>query len=358
MNIQNGQFTLNDLNAAIASQNYGYSEVSNKPGPLRESVFQGEEVYKLKYKAAQARLFLRLLPFILCNLIPAGDDYYALITELNELCQIIFSPVIALPTINLLKSKIGEHLKNFKEHFPNVNIIPKQHYLVHIPSMIKQLGPLIRHSCFGFESAHNYFKNLARKQNFKNLPKSLAERCQLMECGNFGDRDEAAHTHPLFSAERKFGPLSAVTVKETAYLRVKFDIFGLLPGLNIQNTYKTSSVVCYGTEFRKGGIIICKVDEESKRPIFGCILQIWTSNDFVYFEYKLLETLCFRERFQAYQVKYVLDSETEVCSYESLVDFNVLHIHEDHEGELYVPVKYDIMDLIEQHLKGDNPLKY
>ncbi|XP_028415149.1 uncharacterized protein LOC114538196 [Dendronephthya gigantea] len=169
--MENGHFTLIELNAAIASQTYGYSEVSDRPGPLRESVFQGEDGYKLKFKASQTRLFLRLLPFILCSLIPAGDDYYTLVTELIELCQIIFSPVITLPTINLLKMKIGQHLQNFKEHFPGLNIIPKQHYMIHIPSMIKHLGPLIRHSCFGFESAHNYFKELARKQNFKNLPK-------------------------------------------------------------------------------------------------------------------------------------------------------------------------------------------
>lgn len=170
--IQNSYFTLPELNAAINSQNYGYSEIADKLGPLRESVFHGEESYKLKYKAVQARLFLRLLPFILCTVIPDDDEYYCLITELIEICQIVFAPVISLSTINLLKLKIGEHLLNFKNQFPNVNIIPKQHYLIHIPSMIKELGPLVLHSCFGFESAHSYFKELARKQNFKNLPKS------------------------------------------------------------------------------------------------------------------------------------------------------------------------------------------
>ena len=356
--IHNGQFTLVDLNAAISSQNYGYSEVSDKPSPLRESVFQREEGYKLKYKAAQARLFLRLIPFILCSLIPVDDDYYTLVVELIELCQIVFTPVITLPTINLLKGKIGEHFRNFKKHFPNISITPKQHYMIHIPSMIKQLGPMIRHSCFGFESAHNYFKELARKQNFKNLPKSLAERCQLKECRNFAYTNEAGITHPLFSTEMNFGPLSGTTERERTSLRAQFDIFGLLPGINLQNTYKTSWVVCYGTELKRGGIIICRIDEEYERPVFGSIHQIWTLNNFLYFEYKPLETLCFSERFQAYHVKSVIDLPTELCSYESLVDFNVPRIHEANEGEQYVPVKYDIVDLIEQHLRGENPLKY
>ena len=151
--ISSGEFTLTQLNKAIRSQCYGYSEVANKPDPLRESVFQGDEKYKLKYNAAQARLFLRLIPFILCSLVCENDPIYPLITELIAICQIVFSPVISLQTISLLKLLIGEHLGNFKEHFPDVSIIPKQHYLIHIPRMIKHLGPLVRHSCFNFESS-------------------------------------------------------------------------------------------------------------------------------------------------------------------------------------------------------------
>ena len=272
--------------------------------------------------------------------------------------KIIFSPVISLSTINLLKFLISEHLKNFKEHFPDVSILPKQHYMIHFPSMIKQLGPLIRHSCFAFESAHNYFKELAGKQNFKNLAKSLAERCQLKECGNFADVNEAARTHPLFASEKNFGPLSMATENARKTMRTKFDAFGLLPGIKLQHLYKVAWVICHWTKFKRGGITICNVDEEGALPVFGEIHQIWILNDYVYFEYMPLETLYFSERFQAYHVKYVADVDTKLCSYESLVDYNVFHSHEDNEGELYVPVKYDIVDLMEQHMEGKNPLKF
>ena len=92
--------------------------------------------------------------------------------------------------------------------------------------MIKLLGPLVRHSCFNFESPHNYFKELARKQNFKNLAKSLAEQCQLKECGNFGDSMEDAKSHPLFSSERKYGSLSLAEESARMHLREKMDSFG------------------------------------------------------------------------------------------------------------------------------------
>ena len=34
------------------------------------------------------------------------------------------------------------------------------------------------------------------------------------------------------------------------------------------------------------------------------------------------------------------------------MDFNVLHVHKGRLNELYVPVKYDIDDLVEQRFKG------
>jgi hypothetical protein len=356
--IDAGQFTLPQLNSAISNQEYGYSEVSDKPGPLRETVFRGDEGYKLKYNAAQARLFLRLLPFILSSLVDEDDAFYHLLTELISIVQIVFSPVISVDTINTLRVLIAEHLSGFKEKFPNVNITPKQHYLIHIPTMIRQLGPLIRHSCFGFESAHNYFKEIARKQNFKNLSKSLAERCQLNECSNFGDPNEKGNSHPLFSTERKYGVVTLATKSSRESLRSKLDSFGMLPGVHLEYVYRTTWVICYGTKFCKDGVVICNVDETSMLPVFASIKEIWVISDFVYFECMLFKTLSFSEDHQAYHIQ---ESASEtghvICPYENLVDYNVFHIHKDCLKELYISVKYDVKDLMAQHVKGCNPLK-
>ena len=48
--IRSGVITLSQINGAIASHEYGYSEVCDKSCPLKESVFFGKERYKLKYK--------------------------------------------------------------------------------------------------------------------------------------------------------------------------------------------------------------------------------------------------------------------------------------------------------------------
>ena len=59
--IENDFFKLEELNSLIEKHSYGYTEISSKPGPLRQTVFTNKEGYKLKYSAAQAILFLRLL---------------------------------------------------------------------------------------------------------------------------------------------------------------------------------------------------------------------------------------------------------------------------------------------------------
>ena len=50
------------------------------------------------------------------------------------------------------------------------------------------------------------------------------------------------------------------------------------------------------------------------------------------------------------------EKENVVCPYENLVDYNIFHIKKDHHGNNYVPVKYDLDNLIDEHVQGQNPL--
>ncbi|CAB4011337.1 Hypothetical predicted protein [Paramuricea clavata] len=256
--VQSGTTTLSQINGAITSHRYGYSEISDKPDPLRETVFFGDERYKLKYKVAQARMFLRLLPFIIGPLVDSEDPYYLFLVELIHIVQLVFSPVIKIGTIHYLKQIIDEHLSNFKKLFPNSNILPKHHYLVHIPSTIQQLGPM-----------------------------------------------------------------------------EKFDVSSLLPGISLANACKVSWVELYGTKYKNADVLAVDAHGDPIFPVFGVISM-----------------------HMAYQVTKLDGGEScgRVFSYESIVDYNVFHIKKDHYGNQYVPVKYDIDDLMEDHVEGRNPL--
>ena len=286
------------------------------------------------------------------------DAYYQFLVELIHIVLLIFSLVIKRESIHYLKLAIEEHLTTFRKLFPQCNITPKQHYLIHTPSTIQMLGPMVRSSCFSFESAHSYFKELARNQNFKNLPLSLAKRSQYNKCCSFGDPDESGNSHPLFSSEKEYGVTKKVDPESCRLLGARFDASGLLPGIELSNVYKVSWVKLYGVKYKKSGIIAIDACGDPVQPLFGEIRFILSVNNYVYFDVDLLTTICFDYNHQAYQVSRNGHerNNSSVCSFESLVDYNVFHIKKDYNGNQYVPVKYDLDDVMEEHVDESNPL--
>lgn len=135
---------------------------------------------KLKQSSGQMLVLLKILPFLMDT--AKDTEYYKIIIELIEIAEILFAPVIGLETISELKRLIEQHLKHMKSLFPDNNITPKQHYLIHAPSQIKLLGPMVRHMCMRFESKHCFFKQWASKLNFRNVCKSLKRHNQMYKC--------------------------------------------------------------------------------------------------------------------------------------------------------------------------------
>ena len=71
----------------------------------------------------------------------------------------------------------------------------------------------------------------------------------------------------------------------------------------------------------------------------------------------MLQTVCFDHSHQAYHVMEQSNEDgLHVCAYESLLDYNVFHLKRDEHGNKYVPVKYELDDIIEEHVQGCNPL--
>ena len=78
-------------------------------------------------------------------------------------------------------------------------------------------------------------KKLARKQNFKNLPFSLAKHHQKMECCNFINNQLKPELRPLFAIEKRFGVIKLMEDNETADIRIKYQRSGLLPGVTLKS---------------------------------------------------------------------------------------------------------------------------
>ena len=127
-----------------------------------------------------------------------------------------------------------------------------------------------------------------------------------------------------------------------------------LPGIQIDIIHRLSWVVMYGTKYARGGFLAGDIVINRMLPLFGQIKEIWLCHSYIYFEVDLYKTLCYDESFQSFLVEDM--AEVTLFPYESLVDFNVFHLKYDKVGNSYIPTKYYIDDIVEQHANGNNPL--
>lgn len=166
-------FSLDFVNSTIETFPYGPLDVLDKPCTIPNS-------FKVSQTASRMWCLVRLIPLMLYKLVPEGNLYWSLLLDLKTIIDIVFSHVIDVDHIALLKLKICDHLQLFHELFPTKNLRPKQHFLIHYAQHMLNFGPLKRCWTLRFEAKHFYFKRLATVgKNFKQLGSTLAVRHQL-----------------------------------------------------------------------------------------------------------------------------------------------------------------------------------
>lgn len=95
--------------------------------------------------AAQMWCLGRLLPLMIGSDVPPGNECWDCFLLLMTIVDYVFAPVTSKEILDYLKELIETHHKLFKEVYPLSPIIPKLHYVVHIPEWIKRY-----HYCFIF----------------------------------------------------------------------------------------------------------------------------------------------------------------------------------------------------------------
>lgn len=116
---------------------------------------------------------------MLCSLVPEIDAHWKFLLQLKDITEMLFSYKLSDTHLLHQKLKIQDHLADFQELFPGRNLLPKHHFMLHMPDSIRLFGPLRMCWCMRFENKHSYFTHLTTVvRNFKNLSSSLANRHQ------------------------------------------------------------------------------------------------------------------------------------------------------------------------------------
>lgn len=332
-------FTLEEFNYNLSNFEFSYSDAKSKPEPLKKSVFiTGER--KLKYSAENARVFLKIVLFLLDNFVSKDDVFFKLIADLSKIVTILFSPVLSRGTIGYVQTLIAEHCHDFKQLFPDQHPIPKHHYLLEVPSLIEMFGPPIRYSYMRFEALHKVFKRFTSVANFNNICLSLSTRYAKY----------IAQEQQTLLKTKEDGPAQPISEADTQIYTASY------PQFNFSNCrlYSLNWIKSYGSKYIAGKCFLAMdANCENHLPIFGKLEKIIRCEKTLLLATIFL-TECFSDSFNSYIV--TPTQEKRMYCLEYLLDFNVYQIIKNLAGEILIPVKYDLSDIIEEHLLKSNPL--
>lgn len=78
----------------------------------------------------------RILPLIIGDYVPDDDEHWENFLLLMEITDHLFAPCVTSDQASYLACLINDHHEAFKELYPSNNIIPKQHFMLHVPRLM------------------------------------------------------------------------------------------------------------------------------------------------------------------------------------------------------------------------------
>ena len=274
--------TSKEIDRRIKNFNYGYMEQNNKPPALKLV----EDSNDLGLNAIQSWCLLRNLPLILGDLVSPNDQHWYLLLLLLQIADIVFSPRLSTGITIYLKHLIAEHHGLFKHLFPNKRLIPKHHFMVHYPTCIRKIGPLVHIWCMRYEAKHNFFKK--QLKSFKNVTKTLAKKHQ----------SQIAYSWQTYDPNRLvLGPSKMVAINtmdrgreiaNTLQVPIDTKVLDVKWAKHLGNMYRPGLVVCL------------KVLNDM--PVFHKIHRVVLNADRLLLFTFALKTVCLDAHFHAFKV--------------------------------------------------------
>ncbi|RVE61678.1 hypothetical protein OJAV_G00174850 [Oryzias javanicus] len=267
-----------NLLSRIYGFDYGFLERKNRPTKI---ILDGQG-NGIGLNSIQTLCLVKNIPLIFGDIIPAGNKHWELLLLLLQIMNIVFSPSLTLGMTLYLKNLIVDHHKLFKHLYPHRNLIPKHHFMIHYPSSIRKIGPLLFLWSMRFEAKHKLFKDYFK--NFKNITKSLAKKHQMAI---------AYHWETFTLKQKEYGPIKSFLLRDENVINSQ-----ILE--KAKCVFTTSWVKVDGVEYR-AGLIVCSLVED-EMPVFSQILDVLLVDDDIFlFTHKFL-TECFDEHHHAFKI--------------------------------------------------------
>lgn len=262
---KNNVFSADQLNGMIKHFNCAWLSESNLPCEI------ALDKHNIGQSASQMKRLFQFIPFILHphRNNAALRSVWNTISSLQQIMEIVFSYDIEESDLKVLEDNLEIHTSSIGENFKS-NLIPKHHFMLHYPTIIRTAGPLIHFMMMRYESKHQQLKGLIKNtRNFRDINQTIAVRHQqLFAVNGFNLQDNIEYGK--FTSFRKsnllklpiFAAFANAEIFEVASLRINdyqyrcdffilnsADLFEIFNVLVIENQHFCLCKKCHVSEF-------------------------------------------------------------------------------------------------------------
>lgn len=302
-------FTLEQFNKRIIHFDYGHFKKDKPALILRDHLVDGS----LRQSAAQIFTLAHMLPLLIANWIQCENPH--LIEHINcyimllQIMNVCLAYEIHEESIELLSRMIEVYITRFINLYPD-SIVPKFHFLIHVPRYIKLFGPPRQQWCFRFEACHAYFKSLVPiVRNFKNMALTMSYRHQSRLCSMLASYPGTDSKKFLYEGDYIALGVS-VLLCNLPYAKIFHRIINESEWLTCQ-IMRSPKVIVHGSTYHCKSIILLECDEDDL-PVFGEVDEIFIFNKEILLVISTLQTEYFDFTINSYKV-------TQICNVQNFV---------------------------------------
>ena len=329
--VEHGLTTVDEINRSM-KKTFSSLRVDkrNQPKDIKETTTRpGHKKVKFSMSSSQVWAFFRYLPLSIRNIIPF-NDHWQLLLYLEEIVDLVMASTFYDSTLVYYEHLYFDFLSLFKLLFPDCSIIPKLHFGLHFPSIVRKNGPPKHFWAMAFERKNGQIKRPSHcMNNFQNPLLTLCNRIQghalysQLYSGLLYDRVSIYSSHEILLEDYPHLDLEPYLLHHD---QLTIDV--------------TDYVIVKGTEYRKGYFVIIEMAERGY--LFGKIVTIICDNPNVpILMLNVFITCDFDYHSFSYRVSQKSPSETKFCRIEELIDFHPLDSVRNSTGT-FIRLKYKV----------------
>lgn len=77
-----------------------------------------------------------VLPLVIGEYVPENDEHWRLYLQMMDIFDILFAPYTSDDYVAYVATLISDHYHDFCKLYPYSSVIPKMHFMVHMPRMM------------------------------------------------------------------------------------------------------------------------------------------------------------------------------------------------------------------------------